>query len=63
MWIPGLITTVHDELAYRALTAAAKILSTNQRWISDRSRSAAVVIGNHPINVGWRRKPRLCKQV
>jgi hypothetical protein len=24
---------------------------TSRRWISDRSRSAAVVIGNHPISV------------
>jgi hypothetical protein len=24
---------------------------TSRRWISDRSRSAAVVLGNHPISV------------
>jgi len=50
-WIPGPITTVHDELTYRKLTAAAKICLTSKRWISDRSRSAAVVLGNHSISV------------
>jgi len=48
IWIPGPITTVHDEHPYRELTVAAKIRLTSKRWISDRSRSAAVVLGNHP---------------
>ena len=52
MWRPGPITTVHGEHPYRELTAAAKIRLTSKRWISDRSRSAAVVLGNHPYCVG-----------
>jgi hypothetical protein len=51
IWIPGPITTVHGEHPYRELTVAAKIRLTTKRWISDRSRSAAVVLGNHPISV------------
>jgi hypothetical protein len=52
MWISGPITTVHDERICHELTAVARISMAILRWISDRSRSAAVVLGNHPISVG-----------
>jgi hypothetical protein len=51
MWISGPITTVHDEHICHELTAVARISLATRRWLSDRSRSAAVVLGNHPISV------------
>jgi hypothetical protein len=51
LWIPGAITTVHDEPTYRKLAAAAKIRLTDKKWIADRGRSAALVLGSHPISV------------
>jgi hypothetical protein len=52
MWISGLITTVHGEHICHELTAVARFGLARRRWLSDRSRSAAVVLGNHPISVG-----------
>ena len=58
MWISGPITTVHDEHICHELTAVARISLATRRWLSETSRSAAVVLGNHPISVrrteGWR---------
>jgi hypothetical protein len=51
MWISGPITTVHDEHICHELTAVARIGLATWRWLSDRSRSTAVVLGNHPISV------------
>jgi hypothetical protein len=51
MWISGPITTVHDERISYELTAVARIRLETWRWLSDRRRSAAVVLGNHPFSV------------
>jgi len=51
MWISGSITTVHDEHICHELTAVARIRLVSRRWLSESSRSAAVVLGNHPISV------------
>ena len=51
MWISGPITTVHDEHICHELTAVARISLATRRWLSETSRSAAVVLGNHPISV------------
>jgi|688.fasta_scaffold86698_6 hypothetical protein len=53
MWISGPITTVHTEHIYHELTAVARVGLATSRWLSDRSRSDAVVLGNHPISVRW----------
>ena len=58
MWISSPITTVHDEHICHELTAVARISLAILRWLSDRSKRAAVVLGNHPISVrsilnGW----------
>jgi hypothetical protein len=52
MWISGPITTVHDEHICHELTAVARINLATRRWLSETSRSAAVVLGNHLISVG-----------
>ncbi len=59
MRISGPITTVHKEHIYCELPAAAKIRLTSRRWLSDRNRSFAVVLGNHPISVALTVIPRL----
>jgi hypothetical protein len=51
MRISGPITTVHDEHICHELAAVARIGLSTKRWLSDKSRSAAVVLGNHPISV------------
>jgi hypothetical protein len=33
------------------MAAVARIGLSTKRWLSDKSRSAAVVLGNHPISV------------
>jgi hypothetical protein len=52
MGISGPITTVHDKHLCYDLAAVVRIGLVTRRWLSDRSRSAAVVLGNHPISVG-----------
>jgi precorrin isomerase len=52
MWIPVLITTVQDKHLCYEQTAVTRIALATRRWLSDRSRSAVVVLGNHPISVG-----------
>jgi hypothetical protein len=51
MWISGPIATVHHEHICHELTAVARISLAIRRWLSVKSRSAAVVLGNHPISV------------
>jgi hypothetical protein len=51
MWIPGPITTVHNKHSCRELDAVARVGLITRRWLSDKNRSAAVVLGNHPISV------------
>jgi hypothetical protein len=51
MRISGLITTVHNEHICHEMAAVARIGLSTKRWLSDKSRSAAVVLGNHPISV------------
>jgi hypothetical protein len=51
MWISDPITTVHNEHIWHELTAVARIRLATRRWLSETSRSAAVVHGNHPISV------------
>lgn len=51
MWISGPITTVHIEHICHALAAVARVGLATRRWLSDKSRSAAVVLGHHPISV------------
>jgi len=51
MWIPGPITTVHNEHFFRELAAVARVGLIIRRWLSDKNRSAAVVLGNHPYSV------------
>jgi hypothetical protein len=53
MWIPGLITTVHNEHFCRELAAVARIGLIIRRWLSDKNRSADVVLGKHPYCVSW----------
>jgi hypothetical protein len=55
MWISGPITTVHDVHICHELAAVAKVGLAIRRWLSDKSRCAAVVLGNHPISVGLSR--------
>jgi hypothetical protein len=50
MRIWGPITTVHNEHICHELAAVARIGLSTKRWLSDKSRSAAVVLGNHPIS-------------
>jgi hypothetical protein len=52
MGIPGPITTVQDEHLCHELTAVTRIALATKRWLSDKSRRAGVVLGNHPISVG-----------
>ena len=52
-WIMGPITTVHNEHFCSELAAVARVGLVARRWLSDKNRSAAVVLGNHPISVGW----------
>jgi hypothetical protein len=52
VWISGPITTVHYEHICHDLAAVAKVGLVTRRWLSDKSRIAAVVLGNHPISVG-----------
>jgi hypothetical protein len=51
MWISDPITTVQEEHICHKLTAVARISLAPRRWLSETSRSAAVVLGNHPISV------------
>jgi hypothetical protein len=51
MRISGPITTIHNEHICHELAAVARIGLATNRWLSDKSRSAAVVLGNHPISV------------
>jgi hypothetical protein len=50
MWISGPITTVQDEHICDELAAVARVGLSTRRWLSDKSRNAAVVLGNHPIS-------------
>jgi hypothetical protein len=50
MWISDPITTVHNEHICHKLTAVARISLEPRRWLLETSRSAAVVLGNHPIS-------------
>jgi hypothetical protein len=52
MGISGPITTVHDKHLCYDLAVVARVGLATRRWLSDRSRSAAAVLGNHPISVG-----------
>jgi hypothetical protein len=51
MGISGPISTVHYEHICRELAAVTMNGLATRGWLSDRSRSAAVVLGNHPISV------------
>ena len=51
MWISGPITTVLNEHICHELAVMARVDLAARRWLSDKSSSAAVVLGNHPINV------------
>jgi hypothetical protein len=51
MWISGPITTVRNEHICHELAAVARVGLATRRWLSETSRSAAVVLGNHPISV------------
>ena len=51
MWISGPITTVHNVRICHELAAVARVGLATRRWLSDKSRSAAVVLGNHPMSV------------
>jgi hypothetical protein len=51
MWIPGPITTVHNEHFCRELAAVARVGLVTRRWLSDKNRSADVVLGKHPYCV------------
>jgi len=53
MWLSGPITTVHYGHICQELAAVARVGLATRRWLSDKSRSAAVVLGNHPISVRW----------
>ena len=50
-WITGPIATVHNEHFCSELAAVARVGLVARRWFSDKNRSAAVVLGNHPISV------------
>ena len=50
-WITGPITTVRNEHFCSELAAVARVGLVTRRWLSDKNRSAAVVLGNHPISV------------
>jgi len=50
-WITGPITTVHKEHFCGELAAVARVGLVTRRRLSDKNRSAAVVLGNHPISV------------
>jgi hypothetical protein len=52
MRISDPITTVQDEHICHILTSVARISLATGRWLSEKCRSAAVVLGNHPISVG-----------
>ena len=51
MWISGPIFTVHYGNICQELAAVARVGLATNKWLSDKSRSAAVVLGNHPISV------------
>jgi hypothetical protein len=51
MWIPGPITTVHYKHSCRELAAVARVGLVTRRWLSDKNRSVAVVLGNQPHSV------------
>jgi len=51
MWISGPITTVQDVHICHELAAVAKVGLAIRRWLPDKSRCAAVVLGNHLISV------------
>jgi hypothetical protein len=53
MCISDPLTTVHDEHICHELAAAARISLATRRWLSETSKSVAVVLGNHPISVRW----------
>jgi hypothetical protein len=50
-WITGPITAVRNEHFCSELAAVARVGLVTRRWLSDMNRSAAVVLGNHPISV------------
>jgi hypothetical protein len=52
MGISGPISTVHIEHICHELAAVARVGLATRRWLSETSRSAVVVLGNHPISVG-----------
>jgi hypothetical protein len=52
MWISGPITTVYDEHICHELAAVARVGLVTRRWLSDKSRSAAMALGNNPISLG-----------
>jgi hypothetical protein len=52
MRISDPIATVQDEQICHKLLAVDRISLATRRWLSETSRSAAVVLGNHPISVG-----------
>ena len=56
-WIMGPITTVHNKHFCSELAAVARVGLVTRRWLSDKNRSAAVVLGNHPISVGQFSRP------
>jgi hypothetical protein len=45
------ITTVHYGHFCQELAAVARVGLATRRWVPDKNRSAAVVLGNHPISV------------
>jgi hypothetical protein len=51
MWISGPITTVHEKHICHEPAAMARVGLATKRWLSDKCRSGAVVLGNHPISV------------
>ena len=50
-WITGPITIVRSKHFCGELAAVARVGLVTRRWLSDKNRSAAVVLGNHPISV------------
>jgi hypothetical protein len=61
MGISGPITTVHDKHNCCELIAVARIGLATSRWLSERGRSAGVVLGNHPISVGRKIRMKIKK--
>jgi hypothetical protein len=51
MGISGPITTFYDEHICHELTVVDRVGLETRGGLSDRNRSAGVVLGNHPISV------------